>query len=385
MMTRLFGARVRDGDNFQRILVIVTRQIGDVLLTTPLIRAARLRWPSARIDVLGFAGTLAILSGNPDIGELIQVPPGSGWRKSWPLIRKLWRRYDLALIAQYSDRAHLYGFVAASTRSGQVPAGPEGRWKRPMLDHAVNLDEHQKHAVQEKLHLLAPWVDSSPSKVIPPAARPLPEELAAQLVPGHVVMHTPSRVRYKQYPLAYCAQVVAGLARRGHQVVLTGGASDGDRAFVAAVMRLAGEPGIIDVCGRLDFNQIVTLLSDAAVFIGPDTSVTHLATACGVPVVALYGPIDPNLWGPVPVDGLPRPPYERSGYRQRRGNVILLQGEQACVPCNGAGCDRHEGSVSQCLETMAPERVLEAAAALIDARVVATPSQGSAVQGRSGH
>lgn len=373
-MTRLTGADTRDGDNFQRILVVVTRQIGDVLLTTPLIHAARLRWPAARIDVLGFAGTLDILSGNPDIGELIQVPPGAGWRRSWPLIRSLWRRYDLALIAQYSDRAHLYGFVAAGIRCGQVPAGPAGRWKRRMLTHAVDLGRDQGHAVQEKLKLLAPWVESPSSKVIPPAPRPLPTDLARQLAPGHVVMQAPSRVRYKQYPLAYCAQVAAGLARRGHQVVLTGGPSNADRAFVAEVMQLAGEPGIIDACGQLDFNQLVTLLSDAALFIGPDTSITHLATACGAPVVALYGPVDPNLWGPVPVDGLADPPYQRSGYRQHRGNVILLQGDQACVPCNRAGCDRHDGSVSQCLETMAPERVLEAAAALLDARVAAVAS-----------
>jgi len=367
MTMRLLG----EGHDFQRILVIVTRQIGDVLLTTPLIRSARLRWPNARIDVLGFAGTLAVLSGNPDIHELINVPPGSGWRQSWPLIRRLWRRYDLALIAEYSDRAHLYGFVAAGLRSGQVPAGPAGRWKRRVVHHAVELGELQGHAAREKLNLLKPWVDSSSTKVIPPSARPLPEDLAAQLRPGYVVMQAPSRVRYKQYPLEHGAQVVAGLARRGHQVVLTGGPSEADRALVAELKQRADAPHVIDACGKLDFNELVTLLKGAALYVGPDTSITHLATACGAPVVALYGPIDPNLWGPVPVDGLPQPPYERSGYRQRRGNVILLQGNQACVPCNGAGCDRHEGSVSQCLETMAPERVLEAADALVDPLVLA--------------
>ena len=54
------------GDRFERILVVCTRQLGDVLLTTPLIRAARERWPAAVIDVLGFGGTLGMLRGNPD-------------------------------------------------------------------------------------------------------------------------------------------------------------------------------------------------------------------------------------------------------------------------------------------------------------------------------
>jgi heptosyltransferase-3 len=357
--------RLREGDHFRRILVIVTRQIGDVLLTTPLIRAVRQRWPDARIDVLGFAGTLAILAGNPDIAELINVPPGSGWRQSWPLIRALWREYDLAVISQYSDRAHLYGLVAAGVRSGQVSEGREGRFKRWLLRHAVTLTDAQGHAVAEKLRLVSPWADDVSSKVIPPALRPMPMSVADRLEPRYAVFHVPSRVRYKQYPLGHSAQVIEGLVQQGFQVVLTGGASDTDRGMVADVVGLAGNPaGVIDTCGQLDFGQLATLLTGAAVFIGPDTSITHLATACGAPVVALYGPIDPNLWGPVPVDGLPSPPYERSGVRQRRGNVILLQGTQPCVPCNGAGCDKHDNSASQCLETMSPDRVLHAVAEL---------------------
>ena len=69
----------RDGAaDVERILVVATRQIGDVLLTTPLIHAARRRWPQARIDVLAFAGTLGMLRGNPDVDELIESPARLG-------------------------------------------------------------------------------------------------------------------------------------------------------------------------------------------------------------------------------------------------------------------------------------------------------------------
>ena len=66
-----------------------------------------------------------MLRGNPDVAELIEVPAGSGWVASRRLIRRLWRRYDLALIAQYSDRAHLYGFAAAKRR--ERPGHRRGR------------------------------------------------------------------------------------------------------------------------------------------------------------------------------------------------------------------------------------------------------------------
>ncbi len=123
---------------------------------------------------------------------------------------------------------------------------------------------------------------------------------------------------------------------------------------------------MIDAAGRLDLNQMVALLEGAALYIGPDTSITHLAAACGVPVVALYGPIDPRLWGPWPAAWRPEQPYVRSGLRQARGNVILLQGTPSCVPCNGAGCDKHVDSRSDCLDTMEPERVLREALAILE-------------------
>ncbi len=196
-------------ESFDRIIVIVTRQIGDVLLTTPLIHAAKVRWPRARIDVLGFAGTLGMLRGNPDVGELIEVQPGSGWRQSWPLIRRLWRRYDLALIAQHTDRAHLYGWVAARVRSGQVPERRRAWWKRALLRHTVELGVRHSHVVLEKLKLLSPWVDPLPSPVMqaPLAAAP-PSDLAARLKPGYTVVQVPTLVRYKQWPTRHYAQLV---------------------------------------------------------------------------------------------------------------------------------------------------------------------------------
>ena len=60
--------------NPSRILVISLRRIGDLLLTTPLIRSLRRAWPDSGIDVLVFANTAGILAGNPDINRVISMP-----------------------------------------------------------------------------------------------------------------------------------------------------------------------------------------------------------------------------------------------------------------------------------------------------------------------
>ena len=204
-------------DRFHRVLVICTRQIGDVLLTTPLIDAAKRRWPDAQVDVLGFSGTLGLLRGNPQVNELIEVSPGSGWLQSLSLTRRLWCHYELALVAQYSDRAHLYGALAARRRSGLVLKDRSTSWwKRLLLEHAVMVDEDQTHAVLEKLRLIAPWaVPQVEVRVQPPPARELPAGVVQQLRARYVVIQVPTTVHYNQRPLVHHHALVRGLSLTG--------------------------------------------------------------------------------------------------------------------------------------------------------------------------
>jgi heptosyltransferase-3 len=361
---------VKRDDAFESILVICTRQIGDVLLTTPLIRAAKQRWPQARIDVLGFAGTLGMLEGNPDIDACIEVQAGSGWLDSLSLIRRLWRRYDLALVTQRSDRAHLYGWVAARVRSGLVPGDLSlGWWKHRLLDHAAVVNGEETHVVVEKFHLLDPWLERPPAavSVTPPGDVALPEDLQRALVARSVVVHVPSMWRYKQWPLAYYRTLIAALLADGLQVVLTGGRGETDQAQVAAMRDLGAPPALLDASGRLSLAQVASLLRRVALYIGPDTSVTHLAAACDVPVITMFGPTNPQLWGPWPQRAAADQPFERClpDRSQRVGRVILLQGPNDCVPCSRAGCEHHVDSRSECLEGILPERVLAHARALL--------------------
>lgn len=346
---------------FRRILVICTRQIGDVLLTTPLIRAAKRRWPGAKIDVLGFAGTLGMLKGNPDVAELIEAQAGSGWLSSLPLISRLWRRYDLALVTQRSDRAHLYGWIAARVRSGLVPGQVSlSWWKRHLLDHAAVVNGEETHMVMEKLELLKPWC-SQPSwvEVVPPAEAKLPEDVGSKLQAAYVVVHVPSMWRFKQWPLEHFKELIKALLALPVQVVLSGGGPR-DQALVAAAMPDAGtQPLLLNAAGRLDLNQLGRLLRGARLYVGPDTSITHLAAACGVPVIALFGPTHPQVWGPWPSGASSGgQPFQRRALQQQAGNVTVLQGPGDCVPCRQEGCERHLDSRSDCLNGLDPQRVI---------------------------
>src|SRR5262249_59397711 len=83
-----------------RILVITLRRLGDVLLTTPLIRTMRRGVPRARLDMLVFRDTEDILRGNPDIDHVVSMPTRPSARGALALVRSPWRPYHLAGSAQ---------------------------------------------------------------------------------------------------------------------------------------------------------------------------------------------------------------------------------------------------------------------------------------------
>ena len=109
----------------RRILVVSLRRIGDLLLTTPLIRSLRRAWPESEIDVLVFANTAGILGGNPDVRRVIAMPEQPTTLESAQLFAALWRHYDLAVSTQSGDRPTFFAFAAARfpcrRRNGRRP------------------------------------------------------------------------------------------------------------------------------------------------------------------------------------------------------------------------------------------------------------------------
>ena len=104
--------------------------------------------------------------------------------------------------------------------------------------------------------------------------------------------------------------------------------------------------GTINLAGRLSVAQSACVIAGARLYVGPDTLTTHVAAALGVPTVALYGPSNPVKWGPWPKDFAgATSPWRRVGV-QSMGNVELVQGVGACVPCMREGCDQHVASFS---------------------------------------
>jgi heptosyltransferase-3 len=175
----------------------------------------------------------------------------------------------------------------------------------------------------------------------------------------YAVLHLFPKFKYKQWRRDGWAELGRWLSSRGLRVILSGGPSDDEKTYVNDIARQL-PPETINLAGRLRLPETGFLIRDAKVYVGPDTVLTHMAAALGVPTVALFGPSNPVKWGPWPKGYCGQTsPYVMQG-SQRVGNVILIQGEGECVPCREEGCDRNIESFSRCLVEISDDRVIAA-------------------------
>ncbi|ABP33825.1 glycosyltransferase family 9 protein [Polynucleobacter asymbioticus] len=369
----------------KKVLFIATRQIGDVLVTTPLISKARELWPDAEFHFLGYKGKLDMLKGNPDIAQLIETSDRPSLGEYLSLFNRLFQRYDLAFVTQPSDRAYLYGLVAAFRRVGVLGGHPQGKdtqdqakrdktqkqnaWKKWISIHTVGVDYFSQHVITEKLRLLEVFFKnpealfSKPISVTPPVGEALTPVITNELTQPYVVIHPGPLTAYKRWPLAHWQQLITWLVQRGFQVVLSASPAKQDLALNQDILSLLDESvqkQVLDSAGRLSLPQAGSLLRGAALYVGVDTSITHLAAACNIPTIALFGATPPTNFGPWPNGFIGKQPYQLRARSQTVGNVTILQGPGACVPCRQAGCLDRADSHSECLDLLEPNQVIQA-------------------------
>jgi heptosyltransferase-3 len=354
----------------RRVLVIVTRRLGDVLLATPVLRSLKRAWPDARIDALVFAGGAAALEANPDVSAMHVIGERPALLQHLVFVARLFRRYDLALSLVPGDRPTFYAWAAGRRRVGLLLDTKKEAWKQRLLHQWVTYDLSEKHTLLTHLGALAPlsvppltelvaaWGDSDAA-----AARNALAPLKGQ---RHAVLHLYPKFAYKMWHEAGWLAVAQWLHERGYAVVLTGSADAGELAYVNAIASRMAAP--LNLAGRLTFAQSACVLAEASAYVGPDTAMTHLAAALNVPAVTFFGPTDPLKWAPWP-QGHPatHTPWRRLG-DQTHGKLAVLQGRAACAPCNKEGCGRRVTSHSDCLMALPAEDVVQALASLLETR-----------------
>ena len=349
----------------QRVLVIVTQRLGDVLLSTPLIRSLRRAWPKAHIAALVFADTATALASNADVDAVLTVARRLPFAAHLRMLAQLWRRYDIAFSTGVGDRPTLYAWIAGKRRFGIVAQGAKHWWKRLVLNGWIALDDRDTHTVAMNLRLAdLAGVPRSQEVVATWSAQDAAHVRETISVSAYAVLHVQPKFAYKAWHAAGWVALGRWLDASGLRIVLSG--SDDPRELDVIRQLVPQLPnGTVSVAGAFTLSQTAYLISQARLFVGPDTITTHMAAALGTPTIALFGPSNPVKWGPWPRGVLAdRSPFAMRG-SQHVGNVVLIQGEGSCVPCMQEGCERHINSHSTCLDELSPQTVIDAARRLL--------------------
>ena len=346
-----------------------------MLLTTPLIRSLKRAWPDAAIDVLVFRGTEGILAGNPDIADVITMPERAGAGESLALLRKLWRRYDLAISTQSGDRPTLFAWAAGRRSVGFV--------ERRRLMARDQVAGARLPGRGRRRHCIA----CTKCCVLRrrSASRRVPEVVA----PGGLLRRHRAGSALCGDPCGADVPLQALDARRAGSGSRRGSTRAGLRWWRRAARTIAhyldevwaGAAAGARLDGALAWPRTCRADRGRALYVGPG----HVGDASRRRDRHADGrALRPDRSAPVgPVAGRrPRPAWDAAGTIQNRGNVWLVQNPPSCpwsiLPCQQEGCERHLDSHSQCLDELAVSQVLSAVdAALAGGRPAAARASGA--------
>jgi heptosyltransferase-3 len=282
----------------EKILVLQIRRLGDVLLTTPLLRALRHLFPQARLDFLSEAANHVVLADNPHLTRLWTYPVPGGPVRVLALARALSReRYDVSVDTLGDPRSAMIGFLAGA----RLRIGFDVRIPRRWAYHRVVRRDPSKYTVDRKLDLVR-WLgevplDLRPEYRVPEAARAEAAGLWTKLgIEGRRVaaLSPVSRKKEKRWDPRAFAAVADRLAGEGFAILLLWGPGEESQASaVAAAMRaepvLGGAPPV---------PQLAAMLERASVLVGNDNGMKHLAVAVETPSVAVHTVSSARSWNP---------------------------------------------------------------------------------------
>jgi heptosyltransferase-2 len=324
-----------------RVLLVRFSSIGDVVLTTPLVRALRRRHPDAELVYVTKRALAPLVSDNPNLTRVEALEPNEPVRHLAARLRALAPTHGL----------DLHGSLRSAALRALVPGRWAGYRKRRMARSALiaaRLNLYRDAVpVAERYFEAARRLDVHPDGGPPEfhlgtgarervdawlAERGLSGAPLAALAPG--AAHAT-----KRWPARHWIELAGHLRAAGLEPVTVGGA--GDRG-------IAQQLPAPSAAGELALQETGALLARSRVVVSGDTGVMHMATGVRTPVVALFGPTVAHF-----------------GFFPYRARSTVLQRDLSCRPCSAMGSARCPLGHHRCLDDIAAADVTAAVVRLV--------------------
>ena len=330
----------------KRILIVNVNWVGDVLFSTPFIRAVREANPDAYIACLLHPRCSQMLETNPRINKII-IYDEEGIHKSllgkWRLIQKLKsKKFDAVFLLHRSFTKALITYLAGIKERIGYPTKNRGG----ILTRTVEEASEELHKVEYFLNIARSvgieakdpsyefFVQDADRKFV---GNMLQKEGVSDKDPL-IVLCPAGNWGPKRWPREKFARLGDELAGKfGARIVLSAARKDaGLVKDISSVMSIVP----VNAAGKTDLKQLGALLERAALVVANDTGPMHMAVAVGAKTIALFGPTSPGLTGP----------YGAGNYK------VIFKNDKCEVPCYDITCKDFT-----CMEAIRVEDVINLA------------------------
>ena len=289
----------------KKIIISRTDGIGDVILTLPMVGYLRKQFPLATLVFLGRAYTLPVIKCCHHIDEFIDYDE----------LQKLDRDQQVEEIAKQKADVFLHVFprkdLAHIARKAEIKyrIGTSHRfyhWISCTHPVAFSRKNSDLHEAQLNFKLLAPL-----GILIVPTLKELADfygfvvsgELSKGLVLSvtkkKVILHPKSQGSAVEWGIENFEHLAELLLSKGIQVILTGTAKEKESIAKSSLFK---HPGIIDVMGKLNLQELMVLINHCDALVAASTGPLHIAAALGKKAIGIYSerkPIHPGRWSPI--------------------------------------------------------------------------------------
>lgn len=264
-----------------KILLITLSNIGDAVMTTPVLEALHTTWPLAMIDIVTDARASRLFTHCPYGGRVLLKDKQAGWRGTIALVRQLRHtRYDLVVDLRTDGLTLLLRAGHRLTRRGS----------RPLGHHAV--ERHfgiiSRHTGTSSIPAAKIWLSKAEHRFVDEQLSGLPGQRWLALGPG-------ARWRPKHWPAPQFRALVNQVQEKFDAVILLGNTTE-----IAVCQDIGSQLPLpaINLAGKTGLLQAAAALTRAQMFVGNDSGLGHIAAATGTATVTLFGPGDPVRYHP---------------------------------------------------------------------------------------
>jgi len=287
----------------KRILVIRIDEIGDVILTTPVFRALKKEFPGCKVDALVKKATKELLEHNPNVDNLIVC------EKPWlrnrlnmayflSLARKLRRRYDLVIELHTAPLNILFASLVGGYKVGYGFRG------LGFLLNKTRFSAKKEHIIDKNLDLLGLIDIDHKDKRLDVFYSKKEEVYVKNLLKKHkltdkrLVCINPGTLRAnKLWQNHKWAELSDKLIEKYNACILFTGSSNEKQMVNDIVNHIKNKSKAVNLAGKTSLLQLAALIKKCKLFIGADTGSLHIAKAVETPLIGLYGPTSPFIWG----------------------------------------------------------------------------------------